>query len=62
VRSILEQCKLAAVPCFVKQLGAKAYDAAEAMGDNPGWLGLINRKGSDPADWPEDLRVREFPR
>lgn len=23
---------------------------------------LKNRKGNDPAEWPEDLRVREFPR
>jgi hypothetical protein len=23
---------------------------------------LRNRKGGDPAEWPQDLRVREFPR
>jgi len=22
---------------------------------------LANRKGGDPAEWPEDLRVREMP-
>lgn len=23
---------------------------------------IIDRKGGDPAEWPEDLRVREFPK
>ena len=27
-----------------------------------GWLHLRDRKGGDPSEWPEDLRVREFPR
>jgi hypothetical protein len=25
-------------------------------------FGLGDRKGGDPAEWPEDLRVREWPR
>lgn len=25
-------------------------------------LRLRDRKGGDPAEWPEDLRIREFPR
>jgi hypothetical protein len=25
-------------------------------------FGLKDRKGGDPAEWPEDLRVREFPK
>ena len=25
-------------------------------------MGLRDRKGGDPSEWPEDLRVREFPR
>jgi hypothetical protein len=23
--------------------------------------GALDRKGGDPTEWPEDLRVREFP-
>ena len=43
-RSLVEQCKDAGVPVFVKQLGGRVD------------------KRSDPALWPEDLRVREYPR
>lgn len=25
-------------------------------------LRLCDREGGDPSEWPEDLRVREFPR
>lgn len=30
----------------------------------PDWWAPVkkNRKGADPQEWPEDLRVREFPR
>jgi hypothetical protein len=84
VRSIVEQCKAAEVPCFVKQLGAVVVDlnfptsARNLPGDRPGgwtcrghWVTndgrephgplLCSRKGGDPAEWPEDLRVREWP-
>jgi protein gp37 len=30
--------------------------------ENTGTFGLGDRKGGDPFEWPEDLRVREFPR
>lgn len=46
-RSAIEQGKTAGVPVFVKQLGAK--------------LNLRHHKGADPTEWPEDLRVREWP-
>jgi hypothetical protein len=26
------------------------------------WLHLKSAKGGDPSEWPEDLRIREFPR
>lgn len=51
IRSIVEQCQAAEVPCFVKQLGAKCY------GLNRGYTG----KGTNPDEWPADLRVRQFP-
>ena len=31
------------------------------MGSNPVELDLKDRSGSDPAEWPEDLRVRQYP-
>lgn len=40
------------VAIFVKQLGSKPF------GD---LLSLKDRAGADPAEWPEDLRVREWP-
>ncbi len=50
-QQIVNDCREAGVPVFVKQLGNVL--AKE--------LGLKSRKGSDPAEWPESLRVREFP-
>jgi protein gp37 len=56
IRSIVSQCKAAGVPCFVKQLGKV-----------PTWAGMapprvfLDKKGGDIDEWPEDLRVREYP-
>jgi len=77
IRSIVQQCKAAGVPCFVKQLGARPYDGAtieptgefrtspetghRQMGATVRTLGLRSHKGADPSEWPEDLRVREWP-
>jgi protein gp37 len=72
-RSIVKQCKDARVSCFVKQLGANP-EIAQGCGDCDPCLagqrcyqsynvlmGLRSRKGGDMAEWPSDLRVREFP-
>lgn len=56
-RSIIAQCHRAAVPCFVKQLGARPYWAEETTASLP----LKDRKGGNIEEWPEELRVREFP-
>ena len=62
-RSIVEQCKAAGVPVFVKQLGACAEEEAEGFwGTGNFELRLKHRKGGDPSEWPADLRVREWPR
>lgn len=55
-RDIVRQCKAAGVPAFVKQIG----DAATNREGEP--HPTIARAGADPSEWPEDLRVREFPR
>ena len=53
-RDIVEQCKTAKVPCFVKQLG----DAALSDGYP---LHLRKAKGGDINEWPLVVRVREQP-
>jgi protein gp37 len=50
VRSLVQQCQAARVPVFVKQMGA-VWASEHGV---PG-------KGGDMSQWPEDLRVREFP-
>lgn len=65
IRSIVEQCRSAAVPCFVKQLGAypKDHCVAGTPIESTGLrFPLKDKKGGDPAEWPADLRVREWPR
>lgn len=71
VRNIVRQCREAAVSCFVKQLGSRPVFAADhwpsgltsALWSND--LGVYDypatKKGGDPTEWPEDLRVRQFP-
>jgi len=88
IRDIVRQCKAAAVPVFVKQLGPKVIDRNDAGFDGcdpTAWdvdegrvehnihgyldeaqgtdclIKLRDRKGGDWSEWPEDLRVREFP-
>lgn len=53
-RSIVSQCRAQRVPCFVKQVGTwPICDGSR--------VALADFKGGDPAEWPEELRVREFP-
>jgi len=61
IRSIVAQCKAAAVPVFVKQLGSNSQEQFGGSGALRQRLKAQSRKGGDPAEWPEDLRVREFP-
>jgi protein gp37 len=76
-RSIIAQCKAAGTACFFKQAGSNAYwDGAgpgpigyshkhhdeHVINSKVCWLlRLKDRKGGDPAEWPADLRVREYP-
>jgi len=61
-RSIVQQCRATGVPVFVKQLGSNPAPLRVEAGSVLERLWLRDRKGGDPAEWPEDLRVREFPR
>lgn len=51
IESIIEQCRNAGVPVFVKQLGT--YLAKK--------LSLKDRHGGEINEWPEHLRIREIP-
>lgn len=77
IRDIVRQCRAASVPVFVKQLGSRPITGdIEPTGDfrtdpetgrrqfayRATALRLHSRHGSDPAEWAEDLRVREFPK
>ena len=48
---------------FVKQMGANPFRPGEPYSGLPtiSHLYLKDRKGGDMDEWPEDLRVREFP-
>jgi len=67
VRSLVRQCSDAGVACFVKQLGARPRSSCDHFGvtqtDVGGWWEhlLRDHKGGDMEEWPEDLRVREYP-
>lgn len=56
IRDIVRQCKAAGVKCFVKQLGSNPV-----MEPGPTTWPCEHPKGGDPAEWPEDMRVREMP-
>lgn len=57
-RDTIAQCREAGVACFVKQLGANPV-VWDFGSDLP--LNLKHRAGADPSEWPEDLRVQEWP-
>lgn len=58
-RDLVRQCRAADVAPFVKQLGACAV--ASENDDRRAILAMRAPAGGDMAEWPADLRVREFP-
>lgn len=60
IRYVTRYCQMAGVPVFVKQLGAKPEFGISEL-DYRGAMPMFDRKGGDINEWPEDLRVREFP-
>ena len=64
-RNTITQCKAAGVPVFMKQMGRYPEETVIAPRDGHQWqrrVVLADRKGSDPSEWPEWARVREYPR
>lgn len=60
-RSIIEQCKAAETPVFFKQMGSRPFTECEGV-SYPVPLQFKDRKGGDWNEFPDVLRVREFPR
>lgn len=77
IKSVVDQCSAASVPVFVKQLGYRpwwdgvstkppashVYLENKVFQSEVGWQFdcMQDRKGGDINEWPEDLRVREYP-
>lgn len=68
IRDIVAGCKKNGVPVFVKQLGAHPWESGPGLldDDDPGAIDvcpirLKDKKGGDWSEWPDDLKVREFP-
>ena len=73
-RAVVKQTRLTGTTVFVKQLGALPHDGSACVGagsecepahgreQGDRRLVLKDKKGGDMAEWPEDLRVREYPR
>lgn len=51
---LIQQCRAAGVACFVKQLGANPISDGYPYP-------LKSKKGGDWTEWPDRLRIREFP-
>lgn len=69
IEDIVEQCSIAAVPVFVKQLGSRPYRESppRAVRSETSTVVLVpiplrhSDKGGDPRDWPDGLGPREWP-
>jgi protein gp37 len=63
IRNIVQQCKAAKVPVFVKQLGARPYwnGTTHTLTAHSQYLEFKDKKGGDISEWPKDLQVREYP-
>ena len=62
-RSIVRQCQAAQAPCFVKQLGRVwGIESGTVWHNQHSYRFAGGIKGNNINQWPEDLRVREFPR
>ena len=55
-KDIVRQCRTARVPVFVKQVGANPVNREGERCPH-----ILDRKGKVMEEWPEVLRVREFP-
>ncbi|WP_397570624.1 DUF5131 family protein [Schlesneria sp. T3-172] len=59
IESIINQCRVANVPVFHKQIGSKPI--CTSVYGQVAEMAPVDKKGGDPSEWPEALRVRQFP-
>jgi protein gp37 len=66
IRALVRQGRAAGVATFVKQMGANpvvTMTEANRHGPPPDdFRTFTDKKGGDPAEWPIDLRIQEFPK
>lgn len=76
IRDGVMQCQEAGLAVFVKQLGSRSVVenansldwpdrtkfVASGSGFASGQVKFKDKKGGDPTEWPEDLRIRQFPK
>lgn len=61
VRRIRNDCANAGVPLFVKQLGSAPIQNWVVARNHGSLEALRHPKGGEPSEWPDDLRIRQFP-
>lgn len=61
-RDLVRQARAVGTAPFVKQLGAHTISDGLGMYGPGERLHTVDPAGSDPLEWPLDLRVREFPK
>lgn len=64
IESIVTQCQQRSVAAFVKQWGQNAITYSpyiDGVAVSHSRIKLKDRKGGDMAEWPESIRVRQFP-
>ena len=69
IESIIDQCKGFDIPVFVKQLGSNIKfcicmdddEKTVLVESHKKYMNISHPKGGDIDEWPEHLRIREFP-
>jgi protein gp37 len=71
IRNVVRQAQAANIPVFVKQLGARVSDPKNGIAGyrlrvpkesaNLIKTRVKDPKGADKSEWPEDLRIQQFP-
>lgn len=64
--NLIAACARRKIPAFMKQIGGRPILGGVPLADLPTnrWKPSgrkLTRNGADPADWPSELRVQEFP-
>jgi protein gp37 len=67
IRTVIQQCDEAKIPVFVKQLGTRIRWGRFGGDEGTAYQsrcagGISHPKGGNQEEWPEDLRVRQWPR